>query len=478
MRYKLQSLWLLLVVILGSVSCAKSNDLDEPKLEKKAFLSTEFSTKLSDEEAIKQAQSLYSIIGAKDGFRSVSRPRVKNVLRSKNSDNLRAGTKEDNSEAGFVVVNFENDKGFVLLSDDKLSEPLLGFSDKGYLDLNQEQNPTLNVILNAEQDYLHSDDHRRRKKRCSKCGSLIIYSNKPATIMKMSELGCSEEICAAEERRRAKEEEEEYERKEREKRMPIFEYGAFKPVLHIAPLVPVEWKQRKPHNTKLDKILDKRDGKMKLPPVGCVATAVSQIMSYHRYPTYRWGKTIDWDRLINDTYSPYSVDILATLHRELGYPQFLHMNYGLDGSGAPSENVPRTFRAYGYKCSDLIDYDFASIKDEIISKRPVYMRGRTANSGHAWVLDGWVTLQRLVTVRRKDTKEVLYCYNEKLDFVHCNVGWGPYYNGYYFSKAFTFQGDRAILEDNLTIKKGRDVKTDILNSSFDRSFNIVKNISR
>ncbi len=472
MRYKLQSLWLLLVVILGSVSCSKSNELNEPKLEKKAFLSTEFSTELSDEEAIKQAQSLYSIIGAKDGFRSASLPRVKNVLRSKNSEKLRSSEGDASSEAGLVVVNFENDKGFVLLSDDKLSEPLLGFSDKGNLEMDSIQNLETKVLLAS----IGERSRYYARSNCRICGYPIPASNEPITIRKIWEFPCTREKCFSDERRRAKIQFE-------WDSLYYKEYGEYEVVLHRKPLIPVEWDQGKPHNTKLDRMLDESDGKMKLPPVGCVATAMSQIMSYHRYPTQRWGKSIDWDRLINDTYSSYSADILATLHQELGYPQFLHMDYDLDGSGAPSENVPRTFRAYGYKSGGVEPYNWAVIKKELNNLRPLYIGGSRIKengdvTGHAWVLDGLVILERWVYVRERSTKNIVIESKERREFVHCNFGWGwgdP--NGYYFSKAFNTRAG-SILDNKLNIEKDRDSISDTRCSKYTFGFEIIKNISR
>ncbi len=476
MRYRLQSLWLLLVVILGSVSCTKSNDLNEPKLEKKAFLSTEFSTELSDEEAIKQAQSLYSIIGAKDAFRSASLPRIKNVLRSKNSDKLRSSEGDASSEAGFVVVNFENDKGFVLLSDDKLSEPLLGFSDKGYLDLSQVDNPNTSFILENTKEKARYGAFGH--KYCSECGSLIPPKNSGITIIKMSEFPCSEDVCNYQFRKDAEKDEWKY--------THTVEYGPFKCVLRIDPLVPVEWKQGAPHNNKIDKGAKIVNGKIvERAPVGCVATAVSQIMAYHRYPNSILGKSIDWARIIANKNLPYSADILADLHKDLGQKYLLDMDYDYqNGSSALSSNVPRTLRHYGYKSGELIGFNMTDVKNEIKAHRPLYMRGkryvdkaRTKRSGHAWVVDGLVILEREVTIRERLTNEIYMIYDEQKEFIHCNVGWGPYYNGYYLSRGFNFN-DSSILDDKLNVKSNRSFKTDSLQSKYTFGFNVIKNIER
>ncbi len=485
MKHRFRYLWLLLLVLFG-FSCSQSNDpVVEPVQKSDAFLSTEFSTELSDAEAIKQAESIYGIIANKDGFRASSPPRVKDVLRSKASDSFRSSDGDSTSKAGLVVVNFEDNKGFVLLSDNKLAEPLLGFSDKGYLDLNNPQNPAFSLILEAETSGGPNQKGGIGPKYCSKCGSLIPPPDALQVITKVTELPCSEFYCNQNFRRDQKEISFQYWKKSH-----TIEYGAFKLIVSHGPLLQVEWDQYKPHNLKLKKKWSSKLEKYVLPPVGCVATAMAQIMTYHKYPTERWGKVIDWDRLINDINSLYSMDISSSLHEELGRPGLLNMKYDLSGSGASSKYVPRTFRAFGYKSSELIDYYLGSIQTEISEKRPVYMRGHSVvNGGHAWVVDGWLVLERQVTVRNKITGNITMQYSEVKHFIHCNLGWGymsynpedkelGVNNGYYLSKGFNFSKGRLLEGDSRTVKLGRDFKTDSLDAMFDKSFSIVKNISR
>ncbi len=468
------NVWLLFVVLLGVVSCQGTNQLEPPSNPQKAFLSTEHSQELSDQEAIKQAQSLYAIMaGTTEGLRAVSTPKVKNVLRTKSfgNENFRSSDLNTTSKAELVVVNFENDKGFVLLSSDKMSEPLLGFSNKGSLDPNQNLNPNQSVVLETEQAFLSRMSDKWG--RCKVCGAPIPPKSLSSKMMSSGEIPCSEQFCY-------KKFQEEVAKAVRQSY--IFEYSEFKPVLQIKPLVPVEWDQRYPHNMKLRTVEDKETGATRVASTGCVATAISQIMTYHRYPTEILGKTIDWDKLINKLYSSYSMDISSTLHKDMGQKSFLDMKYKYSGSGALSENVPRTLRHYGYKSGELLDYDWQSIKDEIMALRPIYMRGKRFNkdgsrSGHAWVLDGFVILQRQVTVRYKFSNKIISQYNEQKEFVHCNLGWGPGYNGYYLSKAFNLDAG-PILDADLTVREGRDFKTDSLKSEYTFNFKIIKDIKR
>lgn len=258
----------------------------------------------------------------------------------------------------------------------------------------------------------------------------------------------------------------------------------------VGPLVPVEWGQRHPHNAKLTPISGQ------LPPVGCVATATSQIMSYHRFPAYDWDRIIRVSLLEADSIKdPYTIEILSYLHKELGKPENLDMHYTItkDGSAAYSENVPRTFRAFGYRCGELEDYSFDKIKGEVYAQRPVYIDGYSIKEvtttpkflfwggdvvvsykkGHAWVIDGVRQIKRKVTTIHRITKEVVDIAYEVKELVHCNMGWAPTNNGYYISKAFNLNNPPEMRSSVL-----RSTTTEGEDANFQFYHHIVTHIER
>ena len=357
---------------------------------------------LSEEEAVVQVQNLYGALFGK-GLRSESTPEVLSVQKTSVPQDT-----ETREGEGVFVVNFKDNRGYVVLSTSKYNEPIIAANDHGFLDISV---PTSNMNL------------------------IPVLSNTDAILKHGSKLhffSDLEDVDGIPKRDGSATDQYKY------------EIGAWEIVLQVDPLVRVEWNQGEPHNTKLQKI----NGKY--PPVGCVATAVSQIMSYYRFPRY------DWDRIIADVNDSYSREVLSTLHRDLGKPQYLNMHYDLNGSGANSANVPRTFRAYGYQSSDLCDYSWETICAEITARRPVFVSayrfkhetttpkflfwgGKTEVSysgGHAWVLDGIKKVRRWIRFIDKRTREVEVSYQTK-ELVHCNFGWGKLSNnGYYLSKAF------------------------------------------
>ena len=171
--------------------------------------------------------------------------------------------------------------------------------------------------------------------------------------------------------------------------------------------------------------------------VGCVATALEQILTYYQrvytlqdtlkgwttknyqIPDINPGATVD-SRLIlphyTDAESAASIDAVARLSYYLG--QAVHMNWGLRESGASSYRALEPLkRVFGLKYVHYLDsykYDpsawVAAIRNEVESGRPVYCAGSVQHlGGHAFVLDG----------------------QDKAGNFHVNWGYGGDYDGYF-----------------------------------------------
>ena len=173
--------------------------------------------------------------------------------------------------------------------------------------------------------------------------------------------------------------------------------------------------------------------------VGCVATAMEQILTYYRR-TYTlqdtlhgWstdhytiadimpGESVD-SRLILDNYDTSSSttseeeDAVARLSYYLGVAS--HMNYGLDASGTNSSRLEEPLRkAFGLKTVNYLDsYKYAPLAwwnylaHEIMAHRPVYFAGSiSSTAGHAFVIDGL----------------------DEDGLFHVNWGYGGNYDGYF-----------------------------------------------
>ncbi|MBR3986444.1 MAG: thiol protease/hemagglutinin PrtT [Bacteroidales bacterium] len=174
--------------------------------------------------------------------------------------------------------------------------------------------------------------------------------------------------------------------------------------------------------------------------VGCVATAMAQIIRYYQYPSRGFGHkfyvheaygqlgvnfdTVDYDySLMPDEVNYRSDDNVIDMVSRLCYHCGIVVNMTYQhaghpsGSGAHSEKLPEGYKYFGY--TDVEYYNrlslnndalwIALIRNEIDNSRPIEYSGANDEGGHAFVLDG---------------------YNDN-DQYHFNWGWGGYCDGFY-----------------------------------------------
>jgi hypothetical protein len=181
----------------------------------------------------------------------------------------------------------------------------------------------------------------------------------------------------------------------------------------VEPLISVLWNQDYPYNAYCP---DDAAGPGGHPYAGCVATAMSMVMNYYRYPEQgagqhsyyypgygyieaNFGETYyDWDAMLNsiDASSGSAINAIAELQFHCGVA--VNMQYDVDGSGAFSSDVPAAMRTYfGYANNiqhlEKSDYPLATwegfITTSLTAKKPLYYFGRNSDGGHAFVLDGY-----------------------------------------------------------------------------------------
>ena len=189
--------------------------------------------------------------------------------------------------------------------------------------------------------------------------------------------------------------------------------------------------------------------------VGCVATAMAQIIRYFGYPSRGFGQksyrhatygvqAVDFDTTeydyslmpdkIRRSSSAAEKDMVSRLCYHCGV--VVNMNYQnpdhTSGSGAHTSNLPEGLLYFGY--TDAQHYTRAGITDakwrqlivnEIRNRRPIEYSGFSDEGGHAFVLDG---------------------YNNSNQY-HFNWGWGGYADGFYAlttMAGFTMQHEMVI----------------------------------
>ncbi|MCK4978911.1 MAG: C10 family peptidase, partial [Candidatus Delongbacteria bacterium] len=228
-----------------------------------------------------------------------------------------------------------------------------------------------------------------------------------------------------------------------------------KDIKAVEPLMTTTWNQNPVYNDYCP-----LDGGS-LSVVGCVATAMVQIMNYHSYPLHGDGESsyycgandVDQTLSANYFFSTYNWDLMPNSVSSGSAPSEKHevaqisyhagvaveMMYGSDGSGAYSDDVPYALKTF-FKYNDGVAYYSRSgfnvtqwhalVLENLDSALPLYYSGQGPSGGHAFVCDGYQTT----------------------DFFHFNWGWGGSADGYYYldnlnPNGSTFNDWQAVVKD-------------------------------
>jgi len=201
----------------------------------------------------------------------------------------------------------------------------------------------------------------------------------------------------------------------------------------IAPLLTCNWNQGAPYN-----LLCPEYSSGNRSVTGCVATAMAQVMYYHKkplttkaaipgYTTDSYGlhvaalpiTSFDWAHMKDNYTSSTNLSdasnlAVAKLMQYAG--AVMEMDYGPSSGAVTSWAPERMITYFGFdkdcKWANRNDYDYADwvnlVYDEL-SRGPVLYSGQSAGGGHAFVCDGYA----------------------EGDYFHINWGWGGSSNGYF-----------------------------------------------
>lgn len=208
---------------------------------------------------------------------------------------------------------------------------------------------------------------------------------------------------------------------------------------NITPLVTALWDQGAPYNNLCPQV----NGHNSI--TGCAATALAQVLYYHKWPKTQLkgalaayyspsgGANItvpelepisfDWDNML-DSYNNSATEAQKTAVAQLmRYCGQLHlMNYSPSYSGAYYVDIDRLVRLFDYdQGAQYASFEHYTVDgweellyNELANNRPICYSGYSTGGGHAFVLDGY---------RYDDT--------EGRGYFHVNWGWNGSSNGYY-----------------------------------------------
>ena len=293
--------------------------------------------------------------------------------------------------SGLYVFNVANDGGFVIVSNDDRTVPILGFSDSGSIDPDDMPDNMCAWLQGYADEIVWLNEH-----------SIIVNVPESANAPRHADRHST---------------------------------------TAIAPLVQTKWNQRAPYNN----LCPLYDGTNRA-VTGCVATAMAQVMYYTEtkagnnttqttkeipaYTTRRHslsmdaipaGATINWSSMLLNYKSGYTTDkadAVAELMRCCGCS--VQMDYA-SSSNAYASDVPNALKEYfDYNTTTQIiirslysSTQWANlIYHELEHARPVLYAGQSSGGGHAFVCDG-------------------YKYEGDTDYFHINWGWGGTSDDYF-----------------------------------------------
>ena len=298
---------------------------------------------------------------------------------------------QPSDDAYYYVFHAADDKGFVVVSGDDRTAPVLGYCDRGELDENHMPEG-LQWLLQ-----MYCDQMDRLP------ASTTAPSEEPSKVK-----------AAATARR------------------------------HIEPLMRTLWNQGHPYNLLCPRYYNDDGTEGDRSATGCVATAIAQVMAYYRYPSatkrlipgyvqkYQTtegekrvqlrnipaGSVIDWENMLNN-YHGDETDAQQQAIAELMYwvGMGCKMGYGPSSAAGFPEGVNALVNYFGYDDGTHIEsrgnYTIAGWNEllykELATGHPIAFAGTNMGGAHAFVLDGY----------------------DMDGLFHVNWGWGGLDNGYF-----------------------------------------------
>ncbi len=293
----------------------------------------------------------------------------------------------NNTQTAYYVFNFINSKGFIAISAHKAAYPLLAYSNRSNFKKENIHPGASGFFINYKDQISYIQDH---------------------------DLQPTAKIAQAWDH--------------------YLKNGMLRShTMSVTPLMQSQWDQGCYYNDSCPADASMPSYYCGHVPAGCVATAMAQILYFHKYPaqgtgSYSYNDAAYGMQQANFTATTYQYALMpgvvtntnpnvAQLIYHCGVAS--HMNYGA-GSATTAVNAKNAFVNHFNYASNIalvskFSYTNASwealLRSELDSARPVFYSGHDPNGpDHAFVCDG-------------------YQFNNHF---HFNWGWGGQYNGYYY----------------------------------------------
>lgn len=317
---------------------------------------------------------------------------------------------KNEGKTSFYIINYI-EGGFILLSADNRTQPILAYSENGKFEPNEDFYPLglkfwMKDAKKQITDIQNSNiEQSENEKQAWKLVQFVIANPNSSIFSKE----------------------------------PVKECYEYTETITVGPLLGTTWYQTGGFNDALTYI--NCDGYNTQVVAGCVPIAMAQVMKYHQYPTsYNWS-------LMPSTYgTTTTANFIADIHDAIGtvYPGQPSYACGSTGvsTSADMGNVLKT--QFNYSSAVSTDYNYSTVQSNLNYNKPVILSGNDGGPiGHMWVCDGY---RQLFFYFDDCTGGSFY------PMFHMNWGWenADYYNGYFAYNNFNlgnfnFNSDKKMI---------------------------------
>lgn len=382
-----QNVMLLASAFLGLIaaSCASDEpDLSTPQTPNQRPTTQQYRKTI--DEALTAADRMFALIDVNAKTRSSRTVESIRVIGNQNEAKTRSG--ETGVDTMLYLVNYSDNQGFALLSSDWRTKPIYAIADEGCLNLSDTTfNKGLALFMeNALQDFNYS----------------VNLSADSISGIIFPPISSGGGISNPD--------------------FPEPDDYQFEVIMDVKPILgyyPSRWGQSFPFN----KYVPLENGEEC--PVGCVAVALTHLLSVQGYPVAFEGRSFDWNAINNaNCYNYYSkeMDDLAYFMASVGKSGYLNINYSPKASSAKFGKIHSVLCDLGLNSSGILKYK-GSVPESAYPAAMSASRANEKDGGHAWILDGGYTY--------KITSNMYVDGYAWYHFEHCVWGWRGEANGYY-----------------------------------------------
>ncbi|RZJ49425.1 MAG: hypothetical protein EOO44_18285 [Flavobacterium sp.] len=347
--------WIFVLSVLFLFSCSKDNEsgnLLEGQNEN--FVGSLLAKEIGSEIYFRSNKN-----NSYSGKSTISKKKIENVNEVKN----------DRGVTVFYVINYF-EGGFVILSADNRTQPIIGFSEdnKFVLDDGKDQSYPLELRswMENEKKYISKiqtsqlEQTKEQKNIWKQVRNMLISNGNGVSTTNKKDILAIADIPNP----------ECYEHTESRSQGPFLQ---------------TKWWQYDGFNDAL-RYISCTDGNKHV-FAGCVPIAMAQVMKYYQYPS-----TYNWSAMPKDYATSTTANFILDIHNAINNVSPGEPSYSCNGTGVSmSTDLSLVLKnKFKYASAQKANYNYQVLKAELDAGRPVILEGFNKNTlaGHMWVCDG------------------------------------------------------------------------------------------